>query len=60
TVRLWDPVSGRQLHRLDVHRTYQVIPLLLVATLWYALVTTVLTAGQHYVERYYGRSERDR
>ncbi|TWV21976.1 amino acid ABC transporter permease [Streptomyces albidoflavus] len=46
--------------QLVYHRTYQVIPLLLVATLWYALVTTVLTVGQHYVERYYGRSERDR
>ncbi len=41
-------------------RNGRVVPLLMVATLWYALVTTVLTVGQHYVERYYGRSERDR
>ncbi|MFZ4835261.1 amino acid ABC transporter permease [Rouxiella sp. Mn2063] len=36
-------------------RTYEVIPLLLVATLWYLLLTSVLSVGQYYVERYYGR-----
>ncbi|MDQ2850811.1 MAG: amino acid ABC transporter permease [Actinomycetota bacterium] len=36
-------------------RTYQTIPLLLVASLWYLIVTTILTAGQYYVERYFGR-----
>jgi polar amino acid transport system permease protein len=36
-------------------RTYQVIPLLLVASLWYLIVTTVLTTGQYYLERYFGR-----
>ncbi|WP_327357172.1 amino acid ABC transporter permease [Streptomyces sp. NBC_01304] len=41
--------------QLVYHRTYQVIPLLLVATLWYAVVTSVLSVGQHYVERYYAR-----
>lgn len=41
--------------QLVYNRTYQVIPLLLVATLWYIAVTTVLTAGQYYVERYYAR-----
>ncbi|MFH9611655.1 amino acid ABC transporter permease [Streptomyces sp. NPDC017448] len=41
--------------QLVYHRTYQVIPLLLVATLWYAAVTTVLSIGQRYVERYYAR-----
>ncbi|MEU0296725.1 amino acid ABC transporter permease, partial [Streptomyces microflavus] len=34
---------------------YQVIPLLLVATLWYAGVTSLLSIGQRYVERYYAR-----
>jgi polar amino acid transport system permease protein len=34
---------------------YKTIPLLLVAALWYLIVTTVLTAGQYYVERYYAR-----
>ncbi|MDQ0983663.1 amino acid ABC transporter permease [Streptomyces sp. V2I9] len=41
--------------QLVYHRTYQVVPLLLVATLWYAAVTTVLSIGQRYVERYYAR-----
>jgi polar amino acid transport system permease protein len=36
-------------------RTYQVIPLLLVASIWYLIVTTVLSIGQYYIERYYGR-----
>ncbi|MFD9423474.1 MULTISPECIES: amino acid ABC transporter permease [unclassified Streptomyces] len=41
--------------QLVYHRTYQVIPLLLVATLWYVAVTSVLGLGQHYVERHYAR-----
>ncbi|MEV7280311.1 amino acid ABC transporter permease [Streptomyces sp. NPDC093111] len=41
--------------QLVYHATYQVIPLLLVATLWYVLVTSVLSVGQHYVERHYAR-----
>ena len=36
-------------------RTYQEIPLLIVAAIWYLLVTSILTAGQFYVERYFGR-----
>lgn len=36
-------------------RNYEVIPLLLVATLWYLVVTSVLTVCQRFVERYYGR-----
>ncbi|MFF7450833.1 MULTISPECIES: ABC transporter permease subunit [unclassified Streptomyces] len=47
--------------QLVYHRTYQVIPLLMVATVWYTLVTSVLGVGQYYVERYYARgSERAR
>ncbi|MGP3635982.1 amino acid ABC transporter permease [Streptomyces sp. 24-1644] len=41
--------------QLVYHRTYQVIPLLLVATLWYVAVTSLLSIGQHYVERHYAR-----
>jgi len=47
--------------QLVYHRTYQVIPLLMVATLWYTVVTSVLGVGQYYVEKYYARgSERTR
>ncbi|MFI6878150.1 amino acid ABC transporter permease [Streptomyces sp. NPDC050400] len=41
--------------QLVYHRTYQVIPLLLVATIWYVVVTSLLSVGQHYVERHYAR-----
>ncbi|WP_229900723.1 amino acid ABC transporter permease, partial [Streptomyces capoamus] len=41
--------------QLIYHRTYQVIPLLMVATLWYAVVTSLLGIGQYYVERHYAR-----
>jgi polar amino acid transport system permease protein len=34
-------------------RTYQTVPLLLVASLWYLAVTTILTIGQYYVERHF-------
>ena len=31
------------------------IQLLLVASIWYLFATSILTVGQYYVERYYGR-----
>jgi polar amino acid transport system permease protein len=34
---------------------YETIPLLMVASVWYLIVTTVLSAGQYYVERHFGR-----
>jgi len=34
---------------------YQTIPLLLVASIWYLAFTSVLTIGQTYIERYFGR-----
>ena len=42
--------------------TYQTIPLLIVAAIWYIIITSVLMVGQHYIERYYGKgfSETDR
>ena len=35
--------------------TYQTVPLLVVASLWYLFFTSVLTIGQYYVERHYAR-----
>jgi polar amino acid transport system permease protein len=37
------------------NRNQQVIPLLLVAVIWYMILTTVLSIGQFYVERHYSR-----
>jgi len=36
-------------------RNFQVIPLLLVAAMWYLLVTTVFSVGQRYLERHFGK-----
>ncbi|HJD80381.1 amino acid ABC transporter permease [Kitasatospora aureofaciens] len=36
-------------------QSYRVIPMLMVATLWYLVVTTVLSVGQYYVERHFAR-----
>lgn len=36
-------------------KTFQTIPLLIVASIWYIIVSTVLTFGQYYVERHYAR-----
>ncbi len=36
-------------------RTFQTIPLLLVASIWYLIVTSILTGGQFYVERHFAR-----
>jgi polar amino acid transport system permease protein len=34
---------------------YKQIPLLITISIWYLIVTTVLSIGQYYVERHYGR-----
>ncbi len=39
---------------------FKTIQLLIVASCWYILLTSVLYVGQHYIERYYGRSTRTR
>ncbi|GIG29984.1 amino acid ABC transporter permease [Cellulomonas marina] len=37
------------------NRTFQPVPLLLVAAIWYLAITSVLMVGQSRIERYYGR-----
>jgi polar amino acid transport system permease protein len=34
---------------------YKTIPLLVVAVIWYLVLTSILQVGQFYIERYYGR-----
>jgi polar amino acid transport system permease protein len=34
---------------------YRQIPLLIVASLWYLIVTSILSVGQYYLERRFGR-----
>ncbi|WP_432933227.1 amino acid ABC transporter permease [Microbispora sp. CA-135349] len=40
------------------NRNGRVMALLLVAAIWYLILTTVLSVAQHYVERHYGRGHR--
>jgi polar amino acid transport system permease protein len=35
--------------------TYQTIPLLIVASIWYLAMTSVLYVGQYFIERRFGR-----
>jgi polar amino acid transport system permease protein len=44
--------------QLIYNQNYLIIPLLLVATIWYILLTTILSVGQFYVERHYSRGNR--
>lgn len=34
-------------------RTYETIPLLIVASLWYLIIVSILSVGQHFLERHY-------
>lgn len=43
--------------KLIYAQNYLVIPLLLVATIWYIIVTTILSIGQFFVERHYARGK---
>lgn len=37
------------------NRTFQPVPMLITAALWYLAITSVLMIGQGYIERYFGR-----
>ncbi len=43
--------------QLIYSRTYQTIPLLIVASLWYLTIVSVLSVGQHFLERKFTRNE---
>ncbi len=40
------------------NRTFEVIPMLMVAVIWYLFITSLLNVGQSAIERYYSRGER--
>lgn len=40
------------------NRTFEVIPMLMVAVIWYLFITSVLNVGQSAIERYYSRGVR--
>jgi polar amino acid transport system permease protein len=37
------------------NRTFEIIPMLMVAVIWYLLITSILNVGQSAIERYYAR-----
>ena len=39
-------------------RTFETIPLLIVVAFWYLAVVSVMSVGQHFLERYFGRSDK--
>ncbi|GAA0613543.1 amino acid ABC transporter permease [Paenochrobactrum glaciei] len=40
------------------NRTFEIIPLLMVAVIWYLIITSILNIGQSFIERYYARGQR--
>jgi polar amino acid transport system permease protein len=52
TVGIFDLLRSAQ---AIYNSNYKIIALLLVAIMWYLLMTSVLQVGQFYLERYYGR-----
>jgi polar amino acid transport system permease protein len=44
--------------QLIYNQNFLIMPLLLVATIWYVILTTLLSIGQYYVERHYARGSR--
>ncbi|TCL03353.1 amino acid ABC transporter permease [Sodalis ligni] len=40
------------------NRTFEIIPMLMVAVIWYLIITTVLNVAQSAIERYYARGTR--
>jgi polar amino acid transport system permease protein len=46
--------------QLIYNENFQIIPLLLVVTLWYIILTTLLSIGQFFVERHFARGSNRR
>jgi polar amino acid transport system permease protein len=38
-----------------INRTYITVPILIMVSIWYLFLTSILTIGQYYIERHYGR-----
>ncbi|MFJ9441287.1 hypothetical protein ACIRRH_05375 [Kitasatospora sp. NPDC101235] len=55
----WTPAGGRpppcSASQVIYGRTGRVVPLLVVATVWYVVLTTLLSIGQCCVERHFAR-----
>jgi polar amino acid transport system permease protein len=51
-------IAGRELMTnvtIAYSQNFLIMPLLIVASIWYIFFTTLLTIGQHYLERHFGK-----
>ncbi len=58
TTSLLSVIAGHELMtnvEIIYSQTFQQIPLLIVASIWYLFFTTLMTIGQHYLEAYFGK-----
>jgi polar amino acid transport system permease protein len=58
TTALVAVISGHELMSniaISYSQNFLVLPLLVVACIWYIFITTPLTIGQHYLEAYFGK-----
>ncbi|MER7443012.1 amino acid ABC transporter permease [Micromonospora avicenniae] len=54
---LYVPVSVELFFQLDAvgKRTFQIFPMYVAACLWYLFLTSILLAGQYFLERHFGK-----
>ncbi|AUG79635.1 ABC transporter permease [Kitasatospora sp. MMS16-BH015] len=58
TTSLVSAISLEELFRASQNissRTFQIIPMLMIASIWYLAMTSILTVVQYYIERHYAR-----
>lgn len=58
TTALVSVIAGHELMTnitIAYSQNFKIMPLLIVACIWYIFFTTLLTIGQHYLERYFGK-----
>jgi polar amino acid transport system permease protein len=58
TTSLVAVIAGQELFTkitIMYSQDFKIMPRLMIACIWYLILTTVLTIGQHYLERYFGR-----
>jgi polar amino acid transport system permease protein len=56
-------ISGRELMTnitIAYSQNFKIMPLLIVACIWYLFLTTLLTIGQHYLEKYFAKGFGDK
>ncbi|WP_298397611.1 amino acid ABC transporter permease [Sphingobium sp.] len=53
---------GELMHSVELvySNNFQIVPLLIVAALWYVIMVSILTVGQHFLERHYSRGFRQK